>query len=98
MPRTSRNNSAPGSVGSPANAPPADGGASEMTYRQAQSALDLTISQLQSNELDVEAMTSLYRRAEAYADRCDALLQEVEQEVMQWDPARPDDPPNPFPP
>jgi exodeoxyribonuclease VII small subunit len=77
---------------------PGDGGASELTYRQAQTALDLTIAQLQGGELDVEAMASLYRRAEAYADRCEALLQQVEQEVMQWDPAQPDQPPRSFPP
>ena len=77
---------------------PSDGGASDMTFRQAQSALDLTISQLQSGDLDVEAMAALYRRAEAYADRCEELLQEVEQEVMQWDPLQPDEPPSPYTP
>jgi exodeoxyribonuclease VII small subunit len=82
----------------PAAEIPGDGGASELTYRQAQSALDLTIAQLQGGDLDVEAMASLYRRAEAYADRCEALLQEVEQEVMQWDPTQPDQQPTPFTP
>lgn len=82
----------------PAADDPGDGGASELTYRQAQSALDLTIAQLQGGDLDVEAMASLYRRAESYADRCEALLLEVEQEVMQWDPAQPDQPPRPFTP
>jgi exodeoxyribonuclease VII small subunit len=77
---------------------PGDGGASELTYRQAQSALDLTISELQRGDLDVEAMAALHRRAEAYADRCEALLQELEQEVMQWDPAKPDQPPSQFKP
>lgn len=101
MPRTSRNSSAPESPEpqeSPVVEDPCDGGASEMSYRQAQSALDLTISQLQSGDLDVEEMTSLYRRAEAYANRCEALLREVEQEVMQWDPTQPDVPPSPFTP
>lgn len=104
MPRSSRISSAPEPPeppefpGSAVVEGPGDGGASEMSYRQAQSALDLTISQLQSGDLDVEEMTSLYRRAEAYAHRCEALLREVEQEVLQWDPAQPDLPPSPFTP
>ncbi|MFM7733791.1 MAG: exodeoxyribonuclease VII small subunit [Cyanobium sp.] len=96
--RATEQQDAPESPEAPREEQPADGGASEMSYRQAQSALDLTISQLQSGDLDVEAMASLYRRAEAYADRCEALLEEVEQVVMQWDPAQPDQPPSPFPP
>jgi exodeoxyribonuclease VII small subunit len=30
-------------------------------------------------------MAGLYQRAEAYAQRCEAVLQAVEQEVIQWD-------------
>jgi exodeoxyribonuclease VII small subunit len=43
-------------------------------------------------------MASLYQRAQAYADRCEALLRQVEQEVMQWDPQHPDQPPGPLQP
>jgi exodeoxyribonuclease VII small subunit len=76
--------------------PPDDGGAAELSYRQAQTALELTLSELQTHDLDVEAMASLYRRAQAYADRCETLLGKVEQEVMQWDPENPDLPPQTF--
>jgi exodeoxyribonuclease VII small subunit len=76
--------------------PPEDGGAAELSYRQAQTALELTLAELQSGDPDVEAMASLYRRAEAYANRCEALLEAVEQEVMQWDPQSPDQPPRPL--
>jgi exodeoxyribonuclease VII small subunit len=51
------------------------------------------LAELQTSDLDVEAMTSLYQRAQAYAERCEALLNQVEQEVMQWDPQLPDQPP-----
>jgi exodeoxyribonuclease VII small subunit len=78
--------------------PPDDGGAAELNYRQAQTALELTLAELQTHDLDVEAIAALYRRAQAYADRCERLLAQVEQEVMQWDPTSPDHPPEPFQP
>jgi exodeoxyribonuclease VII small subunit len=84
--------------GPAATEPPDDGGAAELSYRQAQTALELTLAELQTHDLDVEAMASLYRRAQAYADRCEALLGHVEQEVMQWDPEIPDQPPQTFQP
>jgi exodeoxyribonuclease VII small subunit len=43
------------------------------------------MAKLQSSELEVEEMATLYRRAEAYANRCSAVLEGVEQEVIQWD-------------
>lgn len=58
----------------------------QLSYREAQGALDLTLAQLQSSELEVEDMAGLYRRAEAYADRCQAVLESVQQEVIQWNP------------
>jgi exodeoxyribonuclease VII small subunit len=78
---------------SPRQSPPED-----LSFRQAQTALELSLAQLQASDLDVEAMADLYRRAQGYADRCEALLQQVEQEVMQWDPAQPDQPPRSFEP
>jgi len=88
MPRTSR-----ARPQDPGDDTPTDGGASELSYRQAQTALDLTLAELQTSDLDVEVMASLYQRAQAYAERCEALLNQVEQEVMQWDPQLPDQPP-----
>ena len=68
----------------------------ELSFREAQTALELSLAQLQSPELDVEEMAGLYRRASRYADRCEALLRLVEQEVMQWDPEQPQEPPRPL--
>ena len=56
----------------------------QLSYRDAQTALDLTLAPLQSSELEVEEMAGLYRRAEAYADRCQAVLESVQQEVTEW--------------
>ncbi|NDF62284.1 MAG: exodeoxyribonuclease VII small subunit [Synechococcaceae bacterium WBB_3_034] len=55
-----------------------------LSYRDAQTALELTLAHLQSSELEVEEMAGLYRRAEAYANRCERVLETVEQEVIEW--------------
>lgn len=57
-----------------------------LSYQEARTALDLAMAQLQSSTLEVEEMAGLYRRAQAYAERCEAVLQQVEQDVIQWDP------------
>ncbi|MFM1800598.1 MAG: hypothetical protein RLZZ117_2876 [Cyanobacteriota bacterium] len=67
----------------------------EMTYREAQAALEQSLVELQAEDLDVERMTEVYQRACAFADRCDTLLQAVEAQVLQWDPDQPDRPPQP---
>lgn len=72
--------------------------ASQLNFRDAQTALELSLAELQAQNLDVEQMAGLYRRASRYADRCEQLLQQVEQEVMQWDPAQPQDSPQPYQP
>jgi exodeoxyribonuclease VII small subunit len=72
--------------------------ASELSFREAQTALDLSLAELQARDLDVEQMAGLYRRASRYADRCEQLLHQVEQEVMQWNPDQPDDVPLPYQP
>ena len=64
----------------------------------AQTALELTLAELQAPDLDVEEMAGLYRRASRYADRCEQLLQQVEQQVLQWDPGQPLEPPVPYQP
>lgn len=70
--------------------------AAELSFRQAQTALELCLAQLQASDLDLEAMVGLYRRARCYADRCEQLLSEVEQEILLWDPRQPGDPPSPW--
>lgn len=72
--------------------------ASELSFREAQTALDLSLAELQAPDLDVEQMAGLYRRASRYAERCEQLLERVEQEVMQWDPDKPQDAPLPYQP
>ena len=57
----------------------------QLSYRDAQTALELSLSQLQSSELEVEEMAGLYRRAEAYANHCELVLETVQQEVIEWD-------------
>lgn len=57
-----------------------------LSYTQARTAMDLAIAQLQSEDLEVEQMAALYRRALACADRCEQLLAEVELDVTQLDP------------
>ena len=59
-------------------------GESDLSYNEAHTALQLTLAALQANDLDVEEMAGLYRRARGYLDRCEVLLTKVEEEVMVW--------------
>ena len=59
----------------------------ELTYNQSRTALEVALSQLQGEDLEVEAMADLYRRALAYAKRCEQVLQQVEQEIIQYQTA-----------
>ena len=60
-----------------------------LSFNEARTALELAMAKLQSSDLEVEEMASLYRRAEAYAERCRAVLESVEQDVIEWEtPAR----------
>jgi len=60
-----------------------------LSFNEARTALELAMAKLQSSDLEVEEMASLYRRAEAFAERCRAVLESVEQDVIEWDtPAR----------
>ena len=78
--------------------PPAAPVAEELNFRESQTALELCLAKLQDQELDVEAMADLYRRALAYAERCASVLEQVEQQVMQWDPSQPELAPTPYAP
>lgn len=68
----------------------------DLSFSEARTALELSLAELQSSELEAEAMVTLYRRALGYAERCESLLSKLEQEVMQWDPDQPDRPPEPY--
>ncbi|WP_050757124.1 exodeoxyribonuclease VII small subunit [Cyanobium sp. PCC 7001] len=61
--------------------------AAGLSYNEARSALDLILAELQSSTLNVEEMAALHRRAQAYAQRCEQILDEVEQEILIWDPS-----------
>lgn len=67
-----------------------------LNFRQARTALDLVLAQLQASDLEVEAMATLVRQAQRYADRCEAVLRQVEQDVMQWDAQDPESDPLPL--
>ena len=43
-------------------------------------------------------MVDLYQRAKAYAERCEAVLDTVEQTVRLWDSSVPDQPATPYSP
>lgn len=88
-------------TGQPAGAPQAHGAAElarDLNYTEARTALELSLAELQASDLDVEAMAGLYLRAEAYAQRCEELLNQVEQEVVLWNSSEPTAPPTPFKP
>lgn len=61
--------------------------AAGLSYNEARSALDLILAELQSSTLNVEEMAALHRRAQAYAQRCEQILNAVEQEILIWDPS-----------
>lgn len=84
------------SVAEPTPAGEEQNPARDLNFRQAQAALDLALAQLQASDLDVEAMADLYRRARSFADRCEEILIQVEQEVQRWDPEQPEAPPHPY--
>ena len=56
-----------------------------LSFQEARTALQLAMARLQADDLEVEEMAGLYQRAEAYANRCEAVLQRVEQEVIEWE-------------
>lgn len=57
----------------------------QLSFAQSRTALELTLAALQSEDLEVEAMAGLYKRAVAYADRCEQVLLQVQQQVEELD-------------
>ena len=70
--------------------------AADLNYSEARTALDLSLAQLQASDLDVESMAGLFRRAQSYAARCEALLLQVEQQVALWTSDNPEQAPQPY--
>jgi len=89
MARSRRQDSPPSTDREPAAAVDAstngEAGAADLSFNEARAALELVLAQLQASDLDVEAMAGLYQRGRLYAQRCEAILAEVEQEVLVWD-------------
>ena len=75
-----------------------NGIAADLSYNEARTALELTLAELQSADLDVETMAGLYQRAQGYANRCQTVLDAVEQQVMLWDSTDPKAKPEPYQP
>lgn len=74
-----------------------DGGiCAELSYSEAQTALELALAQLQASDLPVETMGELYQRARSYAERCEQLLNQVEQSINVWDPQQAETAPSPL--
>lgn len=93
MPRSRKSSSPPPPDPEGVRSEEAAEGVDDLSFQQARTALELILAELQGQDLEVEAMADLYRRALRYADRCEAVLREVEQNVMQWDPQDQDLPP-----
>jgi exodeoxyribonuclease VII small subunit len=53
------------SVVEPASPEPIADISADLSYREAQAALELCLAQLQSSDLDIEAMSGLYERAQS---------------------------------
>ena len=88
MARSRRQDSQPSPVPEPAvgdASSSVEAGATDLSFNEARAALELVLAQLQASDLDVEAMAGLYQRGRLYAQRCEAILAEVEQEVLVWD-------------
>lgn len=76
--------------------PAAPAVADQLSYAEAQTALELALAQLQDPELPVEAMADLYKRASSYAQRCETILEQVEQSIELWDPQTPQQQPQTY--
>ena len=60
--------------------------AEALNYEEALQALDLLLARLQDESLPLSELQSSYKRAEIYLNRCEQLLSETEQNVLQLDP------------
>ena len=57
-----------------------------LNYEEALQALDLLLARLQDESLPLSELQSSHQRAEIYLSRCEQLLSETEQNVLQLDP------------
>ena len=60
--------------------------AEALNFEEALQALDLLLARLQDEALPLSELQSSHQRAEIYLSRCEQLLSETEQTVLQLDP------------
>jgi exodeoxyribonuclease VII small subunit len=60
--------------------------AEALSYEEALKAADLLLNQLQNDSIPLAELQQTYQRGQIYLDRCERLLEEVEQTVLQLDP------------
>ena len=60
--------------------------AESLSYEEALQAADLLLHQLQSDTIALAELQQTHQRAQIYLERCDALLANVEQSVLELDP------------
>ncbi len=60
--------------------------ASKLSYEEALQALDVLLGQLQEDSTPLADLQRSHIRASIYLDRCNFLLSQAEQSVMQLDP------------
>ena len=60
--------------------------AETLNYEEALQALDLLLARLQDEALPLSELQNSYQRAEIYLSRCEQLLSETEQNVLQLNP------------
>ena len=60
--------------------------AEALNYEEALQALDLLLARLQDEALPLSELQNSHQRAEIYLSRCEQLLSETEQTVLQLDP------------
>jgi exodeoxyribonuclease VII small subunit len=59
---------------------------SQLSYLEAQEALERIIAELQSEDLPIEEIPSLYAKAMELENRCRAVLEQVVQDIKKIDP------------
>ena len=60
--------------------------AETLNYEEALQAFDLLLAKLQDESLPLSELQSSHQRAEIFLSRCERLLSETEQNVLQLDP------------
>ena len=60
--------------------------AEALSYEEALQALDLLLAKLQDESMPLSELQNSHQRAKIYLSRCEQLLSETEQNVLQLDP------------